>query len=319
MLTGSAVLVAAALALSACGGSQRVAYTGGPDLVHMTLPAPLVKRLASEARGIARSLGDPSVKTAQVYGPDSRYLLVKASTGDLVQKLARERKGFYLIVLHGHFVCHGCSRPPGSTATPPWGKIATEVWSPKTGQTDFGISNKPVTTAHLGGHSVIQISGGKQNFAYAYELPLDPNHPENGQWSTFVRMRPVTVGYRMRGIFPREWVVIAVKPLPQDGQQAAIRGWRGKKNPIWHGRLVLRLAAVQSRHFRFQVGQTRRFAEARTGDRITCRAGRHSVTVTVPPRNEGGFKQTTISPTRRLAINVGRKADGRVWALCRWR
>jgi hypothetical protein len=26
-----------------------------------------------------------------------------------------------------------------------------------------------------------------------------------------------------------------------------------------------------------------------------------------------------ITPTRGLAVNVGRKADGRVWALCRWR
>ena len=107
---------------------------------------------------MARSLGDPSVKTAQVYGPESRYLLVKASSGDLVQKIARERKGFYLIGLHGHFVCHGCSRPPGSTVKPPRGKIATEVWSPKTGQTDFGISNKPVATKHLRGLDVIQIN-----------------------------------------------------------------------------------------------------------------------------------------------------------------
>lgn len=242
MLAGSLVLVAATFALSACGGSQRAVYTVGPDLVHITLPPPLWKPIRAEARGMARSLGDPSVKTAQVYGPDSRYLLVKASSGDLVQKAARERKGFYLIVLHGHFVCRGCSRPPGSTAKPPRGKIATEVWSPTTGQTDFGVGNRPVATAHLGGPDVIQISDGKEKSASAYELPVDPNHPENGQWSTFVRKRPVTVGYRIRGIFPREWVVVGVKPLPQDGQQAAIRGWRGRKNPIWHGRLVLRLA-----------------------------------------------------------------------------
>src|SRR5579862_5316467 len=96
----SAVLVAATLALSACGGSQN-AISGGPRRIAVTLPAPLVQLLASEAGGTARSLGDPSVKTAQVYGPDSRYLLVKASSGDLVQRVARERKGFYLIVLHG--------------------------------------------------------------------------------------------------------------------------------------------------------------------------------------------------------------------------
>ncbi len=77
--------------------------------------------------------------------------------------------------------------------------------------------------------------------AYAYELPIDPNNPNRGQWSTLVRTHPVRVGYRLRGIFPRVWVVVAVRPLPQDGQAAAVRGWRGKKNPIWHGRLVLRL------------------------------------------------------------------------------
>jgi hypothetical protein len=82
-----------------------------------------------------------------------------------------------------------------------------------------------------------------QSVAYAYELPIDPNHPENGQWSTFVRMHPVTAGDRIpSGIFPGEWVVAAVKPLPQDRQQAAIRGWRRENNPIWHGRLVLRRA-----------------------------------------------------------------------------
>jgi hypothetical protein len=76
--------------------------------------------------------------------------------------------------------------------------------------------------------------------AYAYQLPIDPNHPKKGQWSTLVRTHPVTVGSRIRGIFPRVWVVVAVKPLPQDGQEAAVRGWRGKQDPVWHGRLVLR-------------------------------------------------------------------------------
>lgn len=34
LVTGSAALVAVALALSACGGSHRVVYTAGPNLVH---------------------------------------------------------------------------------------------------------------------------------------------------------------------------------------------------------------------------------------------------------------------------------------------
>jgi hypothetical protein len=79
------------------------------------------------------------------------------------------------------------------------------------------------------------------------------------------------------------------------------------------------LAATQGRHFQLHVGQTRAFAAAREGDRITCTAGRHSVTVVVPRRHVAVFKQTTVTLTRRLAINLGRKTDGRVWALCRWR
>jgi hypothetical protein len=79
------------------------------------------------------------------------------------------------------------------------------------------------------------------------------------------------------------------------------------------------LAAVQRSNFLLHVGQTRTFVKAQTGDRITCKASSHSVTVTVPPRHEGAFKQRTITPTRRLAVNVGRNTHGHVWALCRWR
>ena len=81
--------------------------------------------------------------------------------------------------------------------------------------------------------------------------------------------------------------------------------------------------ATQSRDFVLRLGQRgigeRTFAAARAGDRITCRATGHSVTITVPRRDVVGFKQTTVTPFRRLAIQVGRKPDGRVWALCRWR
>jgi hypothetical protein len=86
------------------------------------------------------------------------------------------------------------------------------------------------------------VHQGKQAAPYAYEVPIDPKHPDNGQWSTLVRTHPVAAGYRLRGIFPRQWVVVAVEPLAQDGQQAAVRGWLGKQNPIWHGKLVLRPA-----------------------------------------------------------------------------
>lgn len=170
--------MASTLVLSACGGSHR-ATSGGPRLVATTLPAPVLTRLASEAHGTASSLEDPSVKTAQVYGPDSRYLLVKASSGDLVQKVASERKGFYLIVLHGHFVCRGCTGPaPG--AKPARGKIATEVWSAKTGQTDFGIGNKPVAISHLKGPAVVAL-------AASGSAGIDPSGHMSGLQFTYPR------------------------------------------------------------------------------------------------------------------------------------
>jgi hypothetical protein len=107
---------------------------------------------------MARSLGDTSVQTAQVFGPGSRFALVKAASGDLVQKIPRERKGFYLIVLHGHFVCDSCTGPAG--AKPPRGKIATSVWSPKAGGTDFGLSDRPVKMSRLRGPTVVVLGWG---------------------------------------------------------------------------------------------------------------------------------------------------------------
>ena len=140
-------LVAATLGLSACGGGHR-AISGGPRKFEPMLPAPLVEQLTAEAKSTARSLGDNSVKTAQVYGPDSRYALVKASSGDLVQKSPREREGFYLIVLRGHFVCHSCTGPAGAKA--PRGTVATDVWSPRAGGTDFGLGDHlPAALSHL--------------------------------------------------------------------------------------------------------------------------------------------------------------------------
>lgn len=133
-LTGLAVLVGATFALSACGGSHAITITdAAPGQVHTTLPAPLAKLIHSFStdRGV-------SSNRVVVYGPDSRYQLVKASSGDLVEKSARERKGFYLIVLRGHFV--GFSHPAGTNA--PRGTIETQVWSATEGVTDTGIGDR---------------------------------------------------------------------------------------------------------------------------------------------------------------------------------
>lgn len=206
VLTGSAVLVGATFALSACGGSAR-AISRGPHLVAMstTLPVPLAKRLAAEARGTARSLGDSSVKTAQVYGPNSRYLLVKASSGDLVGKNAE--KGFYLIVLHGHFVCGGCTGPVAG-AKPARGKIATEVWSPKTGQTDFGIGNEPVAMSHLRGPTVVALaaSGSARTVS-----GLQFTYPRRYHLRAFKSCSPTVTGDRNDGC--DRGVLVASYPL----------------------------------------------------------------------------------------------------------
>ena len=151
LLTGSAVLVAATLALSACGGSHIVTITEqAPGPVHTTLPAPLVKLIHSFStdKGV-------SSKRVVVYGPDSRYQLVKASSGDLVEKSARERKGFYLIVLHGHFV--GFSHPAGTKALRD--TIETQVWSATEGVTDTGIGDRlPAAVSRLHGLAVVALS-----------------------------------------------------------------------------------------------------------------------------------------------------------------
>ena len=151
MLTGLGVVVGATLALSACGGSHAVTITdAAPGPVHTTLPAPLVKliRSFSTDRGV-------SSKRVVVYGPDSRYQLVKASSGDLVEKSARERTGFYLIVLHGHFV--GFSHPAGAKA--PRGTVETQVWSATEGVTDTGIGDRlPAAVSGLHGLAVVTLS-----------------------------------------------------------------------------------------------------------------------------------------------------------------
>jgi hypothetical protein len=150
MWTGSVVLVAVALALSACGGSHAVTITdGAPGPVHTTLPAPLVKLIHSFS-----SDSGVTAKRVEVYGPGSRRALVKASSGDLVQKIAAERKGFFLIVLHGHFVAG--LHPHGAKA--PRGTVETQVWSATEGVTDTGISNRlPAAVYRLKGPTLVAL------------------------------------------------------------------------------------------------------------------------------------------------------------------
>jgi hypothetical protein len=149
MLTSAGVLVAVTLGLSACGGSHMVTVNAGPDLVRAGLPAPLVMLIHSFGKD--RSV---TAKRVEVYGPGSRRALVRASSGDLVQKIPAERNGFYLIVLHGHFVAG--SHPAGTKA--PRGTVETQVWSAKEGVTDTGISNRlPAGVSQLRGPTPVSI------------------------------------------------------------------------------------------------------------------------------------------------------------------
>jgi hypothetical protein len=96
------------------------------------------------------------VNEIDLYGPGSRRALVKASSGDLVVESPRERKqSFYLIVLHGRFVCDSCTGP--ASAKPPHGTIETRVWSPVAGGTDFGFGHSlPAAVSRL--HRLAKIT-----------------------------------------------------------------------------------------------------------------------------------------------------------------
>ena len=168
---GAAVLLAIAPALAACasghratGGSQTTSTIARPGAYVVSqrvysenhLPRPLVSRIAAEARRLTRGLGDSSVKTAEVYGPRSRIALVRASSRAWERTTARERTGFYLIVVRGHFVCHSCSVPAGGKA--PRGTIAADIWSRTEGGTDFGLSRRlPAAMSRLGSPTVISL------------------------------------------------------------------------------------------------------------------------------------------------------------------
>jgi hypothetical protein len=143
-LIGVAVLLAITLLAAACNGGHR-------------LSAPLQKRIAAMVREKAGSLGDPTVKTAQVYGPATRVALLEASLGQGVSESPHKRRaGFYLIVLHGHFVCRGC---PHLRAPSPRGTIATQLWSPTVAAYGvFSLGDRlPASMSRLGKPTVISL------------------------------------------------------------------------------------------------------------------------------------------------------------------
>jgi hypothetical protein len=124
-VAAAAALSAALLAASGCGGSSH----GSASALH---------RASMVARNIARSLDDPSAKTAEVFGPASYTALVNASQN--VSSTAHRSGSFYLLVLHGRFVCAWCSRPPGGKS--PTGRTVTQIWSPAAGRLDLSILHR---------------------------------------------------------------------------------------------------------------------------------------------------------------------------------
>jgi hypothetical protein len=144
-LIGVAVLVAITLVASACSGGHH-------------LSAHLQKQIAAMTRKETASLGDSSVKTAQVYGPAPAIALDEATSGHRISASAQEPKGrFYLIVLPGHFVCHTCSHL--NRGPPPHGTIATQVWSPTVpAYGDFGLRHSlPASMSRLEKPTVIDL------------------------------------------------------------------------------------------------------------------------------------------------------------------
>jgi hypothetical protein len=156
-----AVLVACALATSACAGGHP-STTGGTKTEaqhpHETSSGSLPASLKNFIHSTIAGPGDGPISEIDVYGPGSRAALVKASSGDIVYPTARETTmQFYLIVFHGHFVCTGCSGPAGHK--PPQGTIETRVWSPAEGGTDFGIQDSlPTAASRLNRLAVITLS-----------------------------------------------------------------------------------------------------------------------------------------------------------------
>ena len=155
----AALLAATALTAAACGGMQATGEPQGPapttpfSAVHISggaqLPPRLLKMVARMIHPPAGSPDRSAVRRIDVYGPGSRIGLVRASSGEWVQTTRREKKArFYLIVLHGRFVCGSCSGP--ANAKPPHGTIETTVWSPVFGGTDFGLSSRlPAAVSRL--------------------------------------------------------------------------------------------------------------------------------------------------------------------------
>jgi hypothetical protein len=90
------------------------------------------QKLVTVARTMARNLGDPAVKTAQLYGPAS-YQVALSAFSDGTTTTNQKQGRFYVIALHGNFVCTTCN----SAQSGIW-HVATTLWTPTGGDTGWG-------------------------------------------------------------------------------------------------------------------------------------------------------------------------------------
>jgi hypothetical protein len=155
-----AVLLATTFGVSACASSRAGQNESSTDAIQLhqsgynALPLPLQRFIHSIEAGDV----DGTVNEIDVYGPGSRPALVKASSGDVITPGPGElKRRFYLVVLHGNFVCGGCTGLAG--AKPPHGKIETHVVSSTGRSLDFGIgSSLPPAVSQLHRPATITLS-----------------------------------------------------------------------------------------------------------------------------------------------------------------
>ncbi len=105
-----AVAIVLAMLLAGCASAAPAADqqpAPAPRATPVGWQRPLV-RIATEAR---RGLGDPHVATFDVYSTTAR-----AFTRPATKPSPRPDQDVYVLVLHGHFTCRLCSRPPGIPA-----------------------------------------------------------------------------------------------------------------------------------------------------------------------------------------------------------
>lgn len=159
-LVCAGVVLASLLATAGCASSHAVHRESSTDAIqlHQSGHNELSPKLQSFIRSTIRDSPDGQASEIDVYGPGTRAALVKASSGNVVYPTGREAtEPFYLIVLHGQFVCQDCSGPAGHKA--PQGTIETRVWSPTAGGTDFGIGDSlPSAVSSLHRLAVITLS-----------------------------------------------------------------------------------------------------------------------------------------------------------------